>query len=1077
MKYPIPVTQTRIMVPRRRSDLLSRPRLINLLNEMVDSRLPIIAAPAGYGKTSLLLDFASRSEQPVCWYSIDALDRDPHRFITYFVAAICERFPSFGSAALAALQNTSGPPDVDRLATIIVNEAFEHIPEHFLLVLDDYHLVDGCKEVNEFVSRFAQEVDENCHLLISSRTLLSLPDFPLMVARGLVNGLSYDELAFQMDEIQALFLQNYQISLSDENTRQLLQQSEGWVTGLLLSMQAMPNAPVGLRRSLKVSGVGVNEFLGQVLDNQTAPIQEFLLRSSLLEEFDARFCEEVIGGGLGLANVNWDAMLDAVLRGNLFVLPVGADGLALRFHHLFRDFLQVRMQRERPDEARLIHRRMAEVFTRRSDWESAHRYYTALDDTPALMDLIEQSGTALIAEGRWDTLGRWLDALPAATVMSHPALLSLQASVVITHGNPSHGMELFRQAIELLQARGDVPALARTLVRRATALRTLGDHPASLADADHALALCTGEPDLLPIYAEALRSKGMCYYIQGKLTDALTWLVRSLEVYQSLKDHMNEAVLLMETGLIRQYMSDYVTAENCYLKALGYWRETGNSVWQANVMNNLGFLQHMRGDYESAAVTMERALQHSRLAAVPRLEAFALANIGDLYRDLQAIQEARDAYRQAISIATAVNERFLLVYLHLAESYLNRLQDDIVRAEYSLASALTYARAGESAYELALCDLQAGLLHLHVGNLDSARQELARAADVLEADGQQVDAARACLYLGICCFSAGDVEGAGRNLAHSFGLVKEQEKQQPLVTGGWVEREVFAAMRENKTLESLLAGFTRQVKLFDQRLPSLRRRLRQRISVVPFAPPRMLIRALGRVQVRINDRTVSSADWQVQTSRDLFFLLLAHPEGMTKESVSATFWPDISPGEMKLRFKNTIYRMRHAVGKQAVVLQDDYYHFNRGLDYEYDVEEFQKAVRQAAKAATPRERISMYQTALRLYKGHYLPEMDAMWVITERERLYQMYIDAVLQLAELQFSSEQHQQALDTLQKALNQDASLEAAHRMAMRIHAALGNRAAVVRQYERCRQVLLEDYNAEPSPQTQSLMQTLMR
>src|SRR5665811_349896 len=177
MENNLLVTRTRILVPRRRLELLSRPRLLNGLFEMMDNKLIIVAAPAGYGKTSLLIDIAHHTELPVCWYSLDLLDQDLLRFAAHFIAALNLRVPKFGDASRAVSQNmTQERINLDLLISSIINDAFENIPEHFIVVLDDYHLVDDSKLINQFVSRFIQEVDENCHLIIASRTLISLPD-------------------------------------------------------------------------------------------------------------------------------------------------------------------------------------------------------------------------------------------------------------------------------------------------------------------------------------------------------------------------------------------------------------------------------------------------------------------------------------------------------------------------------------------------------------------------------------------------------------------------------------------------------------------------------------------------------------------------------------------------------------------------------------------------------------------------------------------------------------------------------------------------------------------------------------
>jgi two-component SAPR family response regulator len=275
----------------------------------------------------------------------------------------------------------------------------------------------------------------------------------------------------------------------------------------------------------------------------------------------------------------------------------------------------------------------------------------------------------------------------------------------------------------------------------------------------------------------------------------------------------------------------------------------------------------------------------------------------------------------------------------------------------------------------------------------------------------------------------------------------------------------------------VVADLAAQVEQFGKDLALLRTQVRRRASVVPFAPPRMFIRALGRIEVKIADRLVTGFDWQTQTARDLLFFILSHPEGLTKEMIGLVFWQDASPAELRLRFKNVVYRLRHAAGRDVIVYQDEYYRFNSAIDYEYDVEIFQKEAAQIQQVEDIQLKIQHSKAAIQAYRGPYLPEVEETWVIMERERLYQIYMDTLLKLAGYYLETRQHDAALEICLEALREDPCLEAAHRSAMRIHAAIGNRAAVLRQYELCRQALLAEFDAAPSPQTDQLFAILTR
>ncbi|MDZ4159294.1 MAG: tetratricopeptide repeat protein, partial [Anaerolineaceae bacterium] len=785
MNDPIPVTQTRIILPRRRGDILSRPRLLDILLELLETRLAIIAAPAGYGKTSLLIDFANHIEYPVCWYAIDPLDREPLRFLAHFIAAINHRFPGFGNNSMAALQSaTQSKLNIDHLTTTLINDVYENISEHFVIVLDDYHLVDESKQVDQFISRFVQDVDENCHVFIASRMLLTLPDFPLMVARSQVGGLSLEELAFQPQEIQELFLQNYQIKLAPELCKEWFKDTEGWITGLLLSANPQQEVVSKRKRIQRVSGVGLSEYQEQILRQQPGQIQDFLLRSSLLEEFDASLCQDVIGRGLGLELQDWDGLMESALRYNLFVLPVGDQGLWLRYHNLFQDFLQKKMARERPEETQKIRRQLAEMFSRRGDWEKAYLVYHQLGDRVALSKLVEQAGPSLISTGRLETLQNWLNTVSPAMMDARPMLQSLQASIAVLQGDTRQGLKIFDRAVKLLRERDETHWLAQTLVRRSVAHRLAGDLVAALADAEETLRLTESQPELLSVEAEALREMGASYYQEGKLIDALAWMARSLETFRSLEYNQYVSVLLMETGLGYQAMGDFNSAERNYTQALAHWRSTGNSLWQAHVLNNLGFLQHLRGDYETAISTLEKALQHAQIVGVPRLQAFALTSIGDLYRDLQALEEAREAYRQAFEIARQTEDRFLLIYLELANATLDRRMGDKSAAKNRISKAALMATQNGSLYEQCLCDFESGILELSLHQHEQAIEHLRTALDRFEEGGHKIEAARTHLYLTIASYQVGHSNAALVHLRRALSSREDHGKQPALIATG-----------------------------------------------------------------------------------------------------------------------------------------------------------------------------------------------------------------------------------------------------------------------------------------------------
>jgi LuxR family transcriptional regulator, maltose regulon positive regulatory protein len=279
-------------------------------------------------------------------------------------------------------------------------------------------------------------------------------------------------------------------------------------------------------------------------------------------------------------------------------------------------------------------------------------------------------------------------------------------------------------------------------------------------------------------------------------------------------------------------------------------------------------------------------------------------------------------------------------------------------------------------------------------------------------------------------------------------------------------------MRSDANLEPLLSPLLQDITCFEQRqLPAARRWLRRKSQVVPFAPPKLTIFALGKMQVKVADNPVKNAEWRTSAARDLLYILLSNPNGFTREQIDKILWPNSAFEEVNLRFKNMVYQLRQTIGKNAILLENEIYLFNRAIDYDYDVENFKKEIALAQKAADPVEKMAHYQAVVRLYKGTYLPHIDATWFIGERNALHRDFITAALSLGEFFLLKGNDEKALSYGERVLKEDRSQEDAHRLVMRTHAAMGNQILVTMQYNQCCKMLKEDLNTDPTDQTQKL------
>jgi len=1057
----IPISKTKIIVPYRRHELLSRHRLLESMKPLLENKLLLLSAPAGYGKTSLLIDLANTIDMPVCWFSVDLLDRDPQRFLAYLIASLAEQFPRIGEVSRPQLNRLKSiEQDAESLLVTLTNEIYDQIEDDFLLIIDDFHLLDEFPVISGLVNRFLELVMENCHVLLSSRTLPNLDDVTLMVAREQVAGLSHAELAFNPREAQALYAQNHHQHLSEEAAKELIEQTSGWITGMVLS-----NSP-GMTR---VSGVDTFAYLGrQVLDQQPEPVREFLMRTSLPEEFNTEFCEFVLGP-LYAEPQNWFNFMGYIFEKNLFVLPLGDDGRWLRYHPLFREFLQTRLREERPNEIQPILKRMVTAYEKAGEWEKAYFTCKQLNDPKALSGVIERSGTSML-QTALVTLEGWINGLPPALVRTRPGLISLRGMISAMKGNLEDANQLLDTAVSVYRKNHDIAGLTLALTRRAQTLRLLERYDESFKDVDKALQLAEFESDLQPLYAEALRIRGLNLYRLGQSRNAIEDLEHSLSLYTELKETASIPMLLGETAMVHAAVGNVESAKRLYQEVLHILRNENNVHAQAVTLNNLAVLYHQTGEYELASETYENGLVCARTSHNERAESLILTGLGDLYSELEEFEAASQAYEQAEAIATG----FIASYLVLARANLALLQSDTETTSRVLRSFRKQLKTNPSAYVRGLWALLEGRNHLLKHESKKAVSLLREGKDCFVKDGRESESQWCMVWLIAVYDQAGQIENARTEFREMLAM-RNKPAHAVLITLHQASAHL-RALQNDPQMGKSLTGLLDKSKRLGEKIISVRRSLRRHAQSIQLPAAGLVIRSFGRAEVSVNGRALVMSDWRTKSVRDLFYYFLFRQDELTKEQIGEALWQEIDdPQVLKARFKDEIYRLRRAVGKTVIVLDEVYYRFNRTLDYEYDVEAFESYIMRGRKARDITKRIECYQKAVDLVQGPYLNEVDAFWVIEERHRLEQMYGSALEELARLYLDSNQLERCLSVCQAALAQDRYNEVIYQVEMRAYAALGDRASIVRLYQASKVALKEGLGISPSQETEALYREL--
>lgn len=1070
----LPISKIKVRVPYRRRELITRTRLIDALYDQLEKRLLFIVAPAGYGKTSLLIDLAQQSELPVCWLSLDALDQEPQRFLRYLIAAIAERFPHFGRDSLAALESmTSIEQDEERLLVTITNEINAQIHEHFILVLDDYHLVAIVPFISHVISRFLQLTGEYVHVILASRNLPTLPDASLLIARNQVGGLSFEQLSFFPEEIQQLFQQNNGVLLSRQDAQTLVKETEGWIAAIHLTNGHPGTLPQ--MHPLESTRELFDFFSKEVLLRQPGEVRQFMLMTSVFDTFDISLCEQVLAPLVEDKQLDWPALFETVRTGNLFSVPLDKEGRWMRYHHLFQHFLRSQLQYEQPVLAWHIQQNLARAYEAQQSWEEALEIYARLEDYENEARLLSQASRAFVQGGRIFTLANWLDKLPGDIVLSHPALVSLMGMIHVTRGDDRQALEFLDLAESKLRGSENVVDWTTTLVRRAETCRQLGYYERALKDVEQILELAkdSSDPDMQYTFVDALRLKGLILFALGRLNEALQWLQEALRTTRATGIESFIPILETELGVVYRRLGEPEITAQYYASALKAWENAGHTGWKARLLNNLGLLYHMTGRLEESYPLLQEALKTSERSGYMRIQANVLISLGDLLADLSDYDAAYIHYDNALTLATNLGYSLHIFYASLGQARLQRLKGNHLLAIEELRKA-ELSQVNLGIFERAVFNLELGCCWLDARKLELCIESLRESVALFGQGGNQMEQSVAEFWLQVATSFKAPGVSVGK-LSELIPPLRDQQKPSPIMI------HAGRAVRYLKKSDSLLLkdpvlkSFFEQAEKIRESIPALYETIAGKDQASQPLTPRLEIISFGAVQVRHNQKTVGLSDWQTREARDIFFFLL-QSRPLTKEQIALVFWPDISPARLKMRFKINIYRIRQALGQDVILFENERYQFNRKISFSWDREEFDRLMEKSQQSTLQSERVELLEQAAAIVGGEYLADLDADWVIPDRLKYQDEYRYALLELAALYLQEGRARDCLNAARQVLQSDALLEEAHRLIIQAYASLHDPANMTLQYRQYQQALEDELGIEPSSEISTLYEQLM-
>ena len=742
--------QTKLYIPPTRPNIVPRIEMLQKLAAGLHGKLTLASAPAGFGKTTLITAWLSQLDRPVGWVSLDEDDSDPQQFFRYVAAAI-RPFPDISHSLTSQLQSAQ-PLPAKAMATALVHDLVS-VSTPCLLVLDDYHEIDSA-DIDLALAFILDHLPPNLHLIITSR---ADPGFPLsrLRARNQLTELRANDLRFSVEET-AVFMQNIMgISLTPEQIAALEARTEGWVAGLQMAALSMQNRDdvASFIDNFTGSHRFIMDYLvEEVLHQQSAEVQDFLLETAVLTRLCADLCDAV-----RQLPPTSQQILGQLETHNIFLIPLDNERRWYRYHHLFADLLQQRLHQQQSDKVAELHSRASAWYEDNGLEIEAFHHAAAANDFERTERLIEGAGVPLHYRGAAVPVLHWLESLSTTVLDARPSLWVIYASALFFVGQHT-AVEQKLQAAEAALRDAEEDDSTQDLVGRIASIRaTLAviQHDLETIIAQSRLALEYLHPDNLLFRAAAAYTLGVAYHLQGDRVAAGQSFTEVLSITESLED----------------------------------------SIYTMAAATNLGQLQAADNQLSLASKTYERVLQ---LAGDPpqliACEAFlGLARICYQWNDLDAAQQygqqCVQLTQQQESIDTFAAYGVFLAYLRLAQgdvsgasaalheaaAYVQQYNFMFRMPDVAAAQVITLLCQGNLAAAASLAEkqelpLSQARVYLAQGDTSEALTLLAPLRQEMEAKGWQDERLQIMILQALALQAHGDLDQAVQLLGEALAL-------------------------------------------------------------------------------------------------------------------------------------------------------------------------------------------------------------------------------------------------------------------------------------------------------------------
>jgi len=888
-----------------------------------------------------------------------------------------------------------------------------------------------------------------------------------------LNIIAEEALKFQPEEIIDLCRKYYKIQLTEEQSKKIASQAEGWIVAILLSLRS-ENYTLDIPKIIGAKEHVYTYLADDVIRSLPPALLEFMYATSLVDEFNIPLANTI----LGISNAeDIIKMLDDM---NLFLTRTGsAKEATFRYHQLFSDFLREHLEANSQMDVQQLHLNIANWYQDEGQHVKAISHYFQAGDDLAAARMIDQIARQLYLTGQAHTLQSWYSRLSKdqELLAETPELLLNLAKNKILQADFEDISEILDIAEASFRQSEDHSNYVNLLVTRGMQMRFSASYEEAIRLSVKAQQYVENNQLDLYYWHQAERLKGISLYFTGKSSKALTHLEHAAAYFRKTiaKDYntrlAHELVnTLADIGYIALTTGNIFEAQKSYREALNLAHKVrGIGTDFANACNNYAYLHYLLGNYQESWTYYLQAQEAAELNNSIRHLGYILNGQGDLLRDLEELDEARDMYQKALALGENANEVSIS-----AEAFTGLVAVETQIGDYN--QAIFYLR--EKAHiQNQHIDASPNLvsmanIYLNMGQIDLAQNHILQALETLpENPPPTQDTAE--LF-----FTAALIQHACNLPEESITHIQKCLEITALL--GYDQFLVNAFRQNTKAVKKIMGKMTvsPQIKSILSRAGKKPPSLKELITPEPQPEDEQTnlnVTAFDNGTVRLNGEIIPSSEWGSVGARALFYFVLDRKQ-TTKDEIALEFWPEFSQAKVNSNFHATLWRVRNALSsRQILTFENDHYQINSNVQYYFDLDEFQALYAGLKNHSSPLEKRTAMRRMVEIYQNDYLDDIDMPWADIRRREFQNIFYTILLELAEEELDKRNYAAAHQHLLHATKIDYYQDDLHLKVMQTLEAMGDNRRAVQHYKEYARFLNKELNMEPDPKLKALRDRL--